>query len=279
MMKRVVKKVLSHWENEGVGARVRRSIGRPELKNLDPFLLLDELSGRPPAGFPDHPHRGFETVSYLLSGNIRHEDFMGNKGDLGAGDVQWMTAGRGVVHSEMLHGDEVTHGLQLWVNLSKKDKMIAPSYQELPAEKIPTAAKDGVKVKVIAGESLEAKGEDVVEEFHTAVLSEDEELLVVFNKSDAPCHFVLISGQPIREPVFQRGPFVMNSQEEVEQAFSDYRSCSNGFESAKTWREIKRRELGKGRKRNGGGGDGGGDDDDDDKKGMTSSLRHHHHHR
>ena len=120
-LRKVSQVVLSKWQSEGRGARVRRSIGRPELSNLDPFLLLDEFegSGREGAGFPDHPHRGFETVSYLLEGQFVHEDFTGRKGTMGPGDLQWMTAGRGIVHSEM-PGPCLTRGLQLWVNLRKQ---------------------------------------------------------------------------------------------------------------------------------------------------------------
>ncbi|WOK97455.1 pirin-like protein [Canna indica] len=121
--RQVVKKVLAKSQEEGVGATVRRSIGRWELKNLDPFLMLDEFSVSAPAGFPDHPHRGFETVTYMLEGAFTHQDFAGHKGTIMAGDLQWMTAGRGIVHSEMPAADGVNKGLQLWINLSSKDKM------------------------------------------------------------------------------------------------------------------------------------------------------------
>ncbi|GLJ26812.1 hypothetical protein SUGI_0523260 [Cryptomeria japonica] len=150
----VAKQVLSREQYEGEGAIVRRSIGRPELKSLDPFLLLDEFSVSAPAGFPDHPHRGFETVTYMLEGAFTHEDFVGHKGTIKAGDLQWMTAGRGIVRTEMPAGPGVQHGLQLWVNLSSKDKMIEPKYQELQAKDIPKVEKDGVKATVIAGEAL-----------------------------------------------------------------------------------------------------------------------------
>lgn len=158
MMKSVVKVVESKWQPEGSGAMVRRSIGRPELRKLDPFLLLDEFAGngKDGSGFPDHPHRGFETVSYLLEGEFYHEDFVGHKGRLGPGDLQWMTAGRGVVHSEM-PGPVDTKGLQLWVNLRAAEKMIEPGYQELSADEIRTNAQDGTTVKVIAGESMGVK--------------------------------------------------------------------------------------------------------------------------
>lgn len=150
----VLKKLLAESQPEGQGATVRRSIGRPELRNLDPFLMLDEFSVSKPAGFPDHPHRGFETVTYMLDGAFTHQDFAGHKGTIGAGDVQWMTAGRGIVHSEMPAADGVQKGLQLWINLSSKDKMIEPRYQELLSKDISRAEKDGVEVKIIAGEAF-----------------------------------------------------------------------------------------------------------------------------
>ncbi|KAK1418940.1 hypothetical protein QVD17_28093 [Tagetes erecta] len=153
----VTKKVLAKSQSEGDGAVVRRSIGRPELKSLDPFLMLDEFSVSPPAGFPDHPHRGFETVTYMLEGAVTHQDFAGHKGTIRAGDVQWMTAGRGIIHSEMPAGPGAQKGLQLWVNLSSKDKMVEPNYQELLSEDIKKAEKDGVEVKIIAGESMGVK--------------------------------------------------------------------------------------------------------------------------
>lgn len=155
---RSVSKIFSSKSQaEGNGARVRRSIGRPELSTFDPFLLLDEFLVAPPAGFPDHPHRGFETVTYLLpdsKGTIRHEDFCGHKGVIKAGDLQWMTAGRGILHSEMPGEDQPAHGLQLWVNLPSQLKMTEPRYQELPASALPRVTKDGVTAIVIAGETL-----------------------------------------------------------------------------------------------------------------------------
>lgn len=158
MSKRIIKIVKSKQQSEGVGAVVRRSIGTSQLRNLDPFLMLDEFYVSKPAGFPDHPHRGFETVTYMLEGSFQHEDFAGNKGTIGPGDLQWMTAGRGIVHAEMPLSDSAT-GLQLWLNLPKSKKMIAPSYQDLTSENVPVAHnEDGsVRVKVIAGESYGVK--------------------------------------------------------------------------------------------------------------------------
>ncbi len=144
---------------EGVGAKVRRIIGSKDLPRLDPFLVLDHFATKLPGGFPDHPHRGFETVTYMLEGQIKHQDFKGNAGTLGPGDLQWMTAGKGILHAEMPASfDEESVGFQLWINLAGKDKFCDPEYQEISKEKVLTATKDGVTVKVIAGESLGLKG-------------------------------------------------------------------------------------------------------------------------
>ncbi|KAF5479011.1 hypothetical protein F2P56_005523 [Juglans regia] len=153
----VERKFLARPQHEGAGAIVRRSVGRFELKYFDPFLLLDEFSVTAPAGFPDHPHRGFETVTYMLQGSVTHEDFDGHKGTIGVGDLQWMTAGRGIVHSEMPAPQGTQKGLQLWINLSSKHKMIEPRYQEIQSKNVSEAVKDGIKVRVIAGEALGTK--------------------------------------------------------------------------------------------------------------------------
>lgn len=145
-------------QGEGRGARVRRTLGRQDLKNFDPFLMLDEFHGKAPGGFPDHPHRGFATVSYILpssKGSMEHQDFRGHKGILNPGDVQWMRAGKGIVHSEMpLSSEHEVDGLQLWVNLPKELKMSEPKYQELLSKDIPEATKNGITARVIAGEAL-----------------------------------------------------------------------------------------------------------------------------
>ncbi|XP_078415653.1 pirin [Cetorhinus maximus] len=157
--RKITQVVLAVEQPEGVGARVRRSIGRQELKNLDPFLMLDEFKVSKPAGFPDHPHRGFETVTYMLNGSFDHEDFCGHKGTINSGDLQWMTAGRGVVHCEMPSSDEPAHGLQLWVNLKSSKKMVAPHYQELLSKTIPKPSRNGTTVAVISGEALGTKSQ------------------------------------------------------------------------------------------------------------------------
>ena len=166
---RSVQQVIPSIETlEGGGFLVHRSVGSPLLDHFDPFLLLDEmgpadLAPREAKGAPDHPHRGFETVTYMLSGKLEHKDSRGNRGQIGPGDVQWMTAGSGVVHSEMPEPDFFArggrmHGFQLWVNLPARDKMMAPRYQEVPAPRIPVrTSEDGnITVRVIAGESLGA---------------------------------------------------------------------------------------------------------------------------
>ncbi|XP_062192956.1 pirin-like protein [Phragmites australis] len=150
----VVRTLTCERKPLGEGFALWRSIGRPELQDLDPFLSFDEFEFSPPAGFPDHPHRGFETVTYMLEGGLSYHDFSGHKGTINTGDVQWMTAGRGVVHAEMPGGQGVQKGINLWINLSSKDKMVEPRYQELASHDIPTAHQDGVSVKVIAGECL-----------------------------------------------------------------------------------------------------------------------------
>jgi quercetin 2,3-dioxygenase len=149
--------------SDGDGVKLNRIIGRPGLSELDPFLLLDEFRSDEAAdyigGFPDHPHRGFETVTYMLAGRMRHGDNQGNVGLLRPGSVQWMTAGRGIVHSEMPEQEDgLLQGFQLWVNLPAKDKMTAPRYQDIDPEKISTVDVDGVSVKVLAGEVGDVKG-------------------------------------------------------------------------------------------------------------------------
>lgn len=276
----VLNKFLAKSQREGVGAIVRRGIGRSELRNLDPFLMLDHFSVSPPGGFPDHPHRGFETVTYMLEGGMTHQDFAGRKGTIRAGDVQWMTAGRGIIHSEM-PAEVNNNGLQLWINLSSNDKMIEPNYQELPSENIPSGEKDGVEVRVIAGESMGVnspvytrtptmfldftmspgtqlhqniqeswnsfayimEGEGVfgssnsspIMAHHVIVFTQGDGLSV-WNNSSKPLRFVLIGGQPLNEPVAQYGPFVMNTQSEIEKTLEDYQNGRNGFEMRLNWR-------------------------------------------
>lgn len=180
---------------EGEGMIVRRPFPKSTFSDFDPFLLLDELGPvdfepGEAKGAPDHPHRGFETVSYILEGCLEHKDSQGHAGKLGAGDVQWMTAGSGVIHSEMPEREFTRlggrlHGLQLWVNLPSRDKMIKPRYQEIPAQQIPTAETNDrlVRVKVIAGEALGTK----------AVIETQTEIIYL--------HFTLQPGAIALQPV------------------------------------------------------------------------------
>lgn len=155
--RKIAKSFLAIEQSEGAGARVRRSVGTPKLRNFSPFLMLDHFAIPAGAGFPDHPHRGQETITYLLSGAVDHEDFAGNKGRIETGDLQFMTAGRGIVHAEMPASDtqngEANVGMQLWVDLPKELKSCEPRYRDLRAKEIPQAtSEDGkVKVKVISG--------------------------------------------------------------------------------------------------------------------------------
>lgn len=137
-------------QGEGVGARVRRTIGTHWQRNFDPFLMLDEFRAKRPGGFPSHPHRGFETVTYMLSGEMNHEDFKGHRGTIRPGEIQWMSAGKGIIHSE-IPGKEEAHGMQLWVNLAAKDKLCEPAYQE---GKVESVTKDGITAHVISGSAL-----------------------------------------------------------------------------------------------------------------------------
>jgi len=262
--------------SDGAGVKLTRVIGTPQLPDLDPFLMLDEFGTDRPedylAGFPQHPHRGFETVTYMLDGRMRHKDNHGNEGVLVPGSVQWMTAGRGIVHSEMPEQEEGRmRGFQLWVNLPSREKMTAPKYQEYGPERFPEVeAAPGVRAKVIAGEVAGVHGpieqpataptyldlrlgagdryQHALPAAHTAfayvyegsarfgegqdaatvqagelvVLGEGE--LVAMEGRDADTRLILVAGQPLREPVARYGPFVMNTQDELRQAFADFQA-------------------------------------------------------
>ena len=160
----VTRLVTGRAVSDGAGVRLTRVIGTPELDHVDPFLMLDEFRSDDPgdylAGFPDHPHRGFETVTYMLAGAMRHADHAGNSGHLRAGSVQWMTAGRGIVHSEMPEQEDgLMWGFQLWVNLPARDKLCPPRYQDIAPERIPQVeAPGGARVRVVAGQAFGVRG-------------------------------------------------------------------------------------------------------------------------
>ena len=161
--RQVARLVRGMAASDGAGVKLNRVIGGPDLPQLDPFLLLDEFRSDDAAdylaGFPEHPHRGFETVTYMLAGRMRHRDNQGNTGLLGPGSVQWMTAGRGIVHSEMPEQENgLMQGFQLWVNLPAKDKMAAPRYQDIEPGRIPELQSAGARVRVIAGSYRDVSG-------------------------------------------------------------------------------------------------------------------------
>lgn len=268
------RRVTQHWQamaaSDGAGVRLRRALGGQPGLRLDPFLMLDNFSSDNPddyiAGFPAHPHRGFETVTYIVDGHMKHRDHLGNEGDLQAGGVQWMTAGRGIIHEEMpMQKDGLLRGFQLWLNLPAKDKMKPAHYEDIPAERMPwqplagggqikliaggaqgnqiSADASRVTAPIIADVSLSSGAETLVlpathqaavyvfegelsiggqalREMDMAILSEGESLVL---ETASAARLLLIAGVPLNEPVAQYGPFVMNTQEEVEQAIRDYR--------------------------------------------------------
>ena len=292
---RPVKRIVSSKPTiEGAGVHLRRAFGFGDTTEFDPFLLLDDFRNDRPdeylAGFPWHPHRGIETITYVLAGDVDHGDSLGNRGTLGAGDVQWMTAGRGILHQEMPRGDAKgrMHGFQLWANLPSSLKMTAPRYQDIKAPEIPEITDDdGTRVRVVCGDFWGKRGPvegvaadpryldvwvppgkrktlPVEIERHAfayvfegsgdfrgasrpfGVLTERTDgtneilvreqtgnrSLVLFDSGDEVTvqagddgiRFILVSGKPIKEPVAWHGPIVMNSQAELQQAFTELRS-------------------------------------------------------
>jgi hypothetical protein len=276
MARTVIQKMRGRPTSDGAGVRMTRVIGTPALDHFDPFLLLDEFRSDNPndyiAGFPDHPHRGFETVTYMLAGRMKHGDNQGNTGLLGPGSVQWMTAGRGIVHSEMPQQENgLMWGFQLWVNLPASDKMTTPRYQDIQGDRIPEAeVAHGINARIIAGELAGVAGAvtDVatdpayfdlhfdagasltvplpeqhnsfiyvyegqigagpagerrtVERGEIALLSHGDSLELVAGND--PCRLILLAGRPLGEPIARYGPFVMNTNDELKQAFLDYQS-------------------------------------------------------
>lgn len=274
--KRTVRRLITGMPTtDGAGVKLVRVIGQPALQELDPFLLLDAFRSDNPddyiAGFPSHPHRGFETVTYLLGGRMRHKDNAGNEGVIEPGGIQWMTAGRGIVHSEMPEQEDGRlEGFQLWVNLPASHKMTQPGYQEHDAASIPLETRPGVSIRVITGEtsqgtkgpvsqplteplyldvSLEANTSfsEAIPEQHNAFVygiegsirlkTEQGETVSVtrdqlgvlspgttieLESMDQAARFLLIAGKPLGEPIARSGPFVMNSQAELQQAYKDY---------------------------------------------------------
>ena len=294
MSLRPVKRVLTPKDTlEGAGVRLKRAFGFGNTEEFDPFLLFDDFRNERPEdflkGFPWHPHRGIETITYVLAGSVDHGDSLGNKGSLGAGDVQWMTAGSGIIHQEMPTGDAAgrMHGFQLWANLPASLKMTAPRYQDVTSDAIPEAIDDdGTRVRIVCGEfwgktgpvdgvaaspqyldisvppgvkkhlpietsrhafayvfagSGTFRGASQPRGVQTEVVGEgaatvrsavgDRSLVlfdsgdeIVVQAGDQGIRFLLVSGQPIEEPVAWYGPIVMNTEEQLKQAYSELRA-------------------------------------------------------
>ena len=276
--RKVVEIIPAQASSDGAGVKLLRVFGGQRPERFDPFILLDEFGSSEPddylAGFPPHPHRGFETVTYMLQGKMEHRDHMENVGLLSDGDVQWMTAGSGVIHSEMPKQTEgKMRGFQLWVNLPAEHKMTPARYQDVPAKNIPVYEQDGVFIKAIAGQAqvngsavkgyftealaqptyldihAEAgqsvnipvapentllvyvyEGELALGENQQAVKAQqlarlmEGDLLAAKNISKSQTRFLVLSAKPLQEPIKQYGPFVMNTQQQIEQALQDYRA-------------------------------------------------------
>ena len=269
--RRLINIIEAQASQDGDGVKIARIAGPQLFAQLDPFLLLDEIASDDSAdyvgGFPPHPHRGFETITYMLQGRMRHRDHMGNQGLLEPGDVQWMTAGRGVIHSEMPEQNEGRlHGFQLWLNLPAQEKMKPAAYQDLKADQIPVHVyNNDVELKLIAGRlMLDAKEQNgplagpgtepliadiKLPPYATVELPiGDERNLMTYVYQGAlhnlptstlgiygsgnsliltgtadQTRVLVLAGKPLREPVVQQGPFVMNTAKQIQQAMEDYR--------------------------------------------------------
>jgi redox-sensitive bicupin YhaK (pirin superfamily) len=259
---------------EGAGVHLKRAIGHEDVHRLDPFLMLDDFHSDDPddyiSGFPLHPHRGMETVTYVLRGAMEHQDSIGNRGVISSGDVQWMTAGSGILHQEMPRRyDGMMQGFQLWINLPRSHKMMPPRYRDIKAITIPTYGhEEGIEVKVIAGKVdgvqgpvrdlvvdveyldvglgpnrdfvhevpsgrtafayvfegggyFEEGGKRLVGTEQVVLFADGQEIWA--NAGDQGVRFLFASGTPLREPLAWRGPVVMNTQSELEQAFEELR--------------------------------------------------------
>jgi len=262
--------------SDGAGVKLLRSLGSANHLRVDPFLMLDAFSSENPddyvAGFPSHPHRGFETVTYLLDGHLLHEDHLGNRGDIKSGGVQWMTAGRGIIHSEMPQQENGRmRGFQLWINLPAKEKMKPAGYRDIQPDEIPAVSFADGKLKIVAGTYEGTDGQvqsgpvqgsttdpvywDVqlnpgktfkakIPDSHAAYLYPFEGSVEIADRvlkthqggvlgsgdsvevkaGPAGARFLVLAAKPIKEPVVQYGPFVMNTRAEIEQAIRDYQN-------------------------------------------------------
>jgi len=275
-MRKLIRKIDAVAANDGDGVKIHRIAGRQINSVLDPFLMVDEINSDDAAdyigGFPEHPHRGFETITYMKTGRMRHRDHMGNEGVIEAGGVQWMTAGKGVLHSEMPEqSNGLLHGFQIWLNLPANEKMKPAAYRDIQSESVTELnLKQGGLVRVVAG-SLKVDGVELIGPLPPlstepvmldVVLNSTESVELEFNQQNTALVYVyggnlsegssgglksrqmgvfsngdvlklqgggegakvlVFSGKALNEPIVQYGPFVMNTVEEVEQAFQDYR--------------------------------------------------------
>ncbi len=251
--------------SEGAGVKIYRSIGQTQKVRFDPFLMLDEFCSENPddyiGGFPSHPHRGFETFTYMIKGQLKHEDSIGNSGELKSGELQWMTAGRGIIHSEMpIQKDGLMQGFQLWVNLPAREKMLPPKFKDIKTSEIPLVNEGTTSIKILAGNFRNylgpIKGLSTMLEFYDIKIGKDgfnfegskykNYFVYVFEgqiklngnllnlrngipftekaiiSTDSKGRFLLIGGIPLNEPIFQYGPIVMNTQKEIIQAMKDF---------------------------------------------------------
>jgi redox-sensitive bicupin YhaK (pirin superfamily) len=280
----VIKRVKGVATSDGAGVSLTRIIGQPMLPRLDPFLMLDFFGSDKPneylSGFPAHPHRGFQTVTYMLAGKMRHKDSVGNEGVIEAGGIQWMNAGKGIIHEEMPEQEEgLLQGFQLWVNLPSHEKMSPPNYQDIPSSDVPVVECHGATVKVLAGKFAGVVGpvktaavapsffdvhltptpdepsllsidmDDSHEGFvyvyegaltvNPASTALDDQLSAgelgvlssasieksqVTLQAEIGCKCIVVFGEPINEPIVQYGPFVMNTQQEIMEAFEAYKN-------------------------------------------------------
>ena len=272
---RIVRVLQGQKTSDGAGVSLLRVFGFYETELLDPFLMLDFFGSENPdeymAGFPWHPHRGIETVTYMLEGSVEHSDSLGNKGEISSGEIQWMTAGSGIIHQEMPKRTEGRmHGFQLWVNLPASQKMMKPRYQDIKASEVPVLNfQDGVIVRVLAGDfhgeqgpvrniiadpfyldvsmsenatfqldvhpdytvfAFIFEGEGYFDEMHDQPVKHghlvklaDGDLVRVTTK-EHPVRFIIVSGRPLNEHVAWRGPIVMNTDEELDVAFTEFRN-------------------------------------------------------
>ena len=276
--RQVERLIAGQATSDGAGVKLTRVLTQDLQRRLDPFLMLDAFGSDNPndyiAGFPDHPHRGFETVTYMIAGRMLHRDSAGHEGLLEGGGVQWMTAGRGVIHSEIpQQTDGVMEGFQLWLNLPARDKMSAPWYRDFKAQELPRfVTAQGVTVIVIAGESQGISGAvtrqasaplyldlhlpagsgfeqtlplehnafvyvyrgevriagQTVPAQRMALLANEDAADGVLIEASTDARLLLLAGQPLKEAIAQYGPFVMNTQQEIHEAISDFRNGTLG---------------------------------------------------